>query len=303
MHLSVICLPVSISDGWSWNGSLGRLLLPRAVRHNSSSGETIVDTLAVLRGIYVHESHTRCFPLASCRTTHEHRMQKQVINSGTVIATAGTERNCAVKSSGTPGSCRSVLLVLSDTREYGDTCEHGATCSCDISHWTSTWRRLSGERRNECASCRPPPTPSVVVPAGTRLRVRLTQQLGSKLSEEGQRFDAALSSPVVVKGASVIPAGTSVVGTVVEAHPSGRFKGGASLVVELNSIRLNGRTYPIRTTQYSTRVERQRKTHSRLHWRRRCWRSSDRRNRRRRKGCLNRRSNRRRCGYSRRGDR
>lgn|SRR6185437_10850859 len=97
----------------------------------------------------------------------------------------------------------------------------------------------------------PPPPPSVVVPAGTRLRVRLTQQLGSKLSEDGQRFDAALSSPVVVKGARVIPAGTSVVGTVVEAHPSGRFKGGASLVVELNSIRLNGRTYPIRTTQYS----------------------------------------------------
>jgi hypothetical protein len=54
-----------------------------------------------------------------------------------------------------------------------------------------------------------------------------------------------------VKGARVIPAGTPVVGTVVEAHPSGRFKGGASLVVELNSLRVDGRTYPIRTTQYS----------------------------------------------------
>jgi hypothetical protein len=55
-----------------------------------------------------------------------------------------------------------------------------------------------------------------------------------------------------VKGEKVIPAGTRAVGTVTEAHPSGRFKGGATLAVELNSIRLNGQIYPIRTSQFSS---------------------------------------------------
>jgi hypothetical protein len=84
------------------------------------------------------------------------------------------------------------------------------------------------------------------------LHVRLVQPVGSKISEEGSRFDATLSSSVVVKGEKVIPAGTRAVGTVTEAHPSGRFKGGATLAVELNSIRLNGQIYPIRTSQFSS---------------------------------------------------
>jgi len=78
------------------------------------------------------------------------------------------------------------------------------------------------------------------------------QPLGSKTSQEGQPFDATISTPVVVRGNRVVPAGTRVVGTVTEAHPSGRFKGGASLGVRLTSLRLNGRTYPIRTSVVDT---------------------------------------------------
>lgn len=98
----------------------------------------------------------------------------------------------------------------------------------------------------------PPPPPPIVVPAGTALHVTLVQAIGSKLSQEGSRFDATLSSSVAVKGQKVIPAGTRAVGTVIEAHPSGRFKGGATLVVELNSIHLNSQIYPIRTNQWSS---------------------------------------------------
>ena len=84
------------------------------------------------------------------------------------------------------------------------------------------------------------------------IHVTLVQAIGSKLSEEGTRFDATLSSSVVVKGVKVIPAGTRAVGTVTEAHASGRFKGGATLAAELNSIHLNGQIYPIRTSQWSS---------------------------------------------------
>jgi len=97
----------------------------------------------------------------------------------------------------------------------------------------------------------PPPPPPVVIPAGTTLRVRLVQAVGSKLSNEGQSFDATFSSPVVVKGTTLIPAGTRAIGTVTEAHASGRFKGGATLSLRLNSIHLDGGAYSIHTSTYS----------------------------------------------------
>ena len=98
----------------------------------------------------------------------------------------------------------------------------------------------------------PPPPPPIVVPVGTMLHVRLVQAVGSKTSQPGQRFDATFSSSVVVKGQKAIPAGTPAVGSVTEAHAAGKFKGGATLVVELNSIHLNGQIYPIRTSKVSS---------------------------------------------------
>src|ERR1700734_1138976 len=100
-------------------------------------------------------------------------------------------------------------------------------------------------------SAPPPPPPPVVIPAGTTLRVRLVQPVGSKISDPGQSFDATVSSPIVVKGATLIPAGTRAVGTVTEAHASGRFKGGATLSLRLNSFRLNGSTFAINTATYA----------------------------------------------------
>lgn len=97
----------------------------------------------------------------------------------------------------------------------------------------------------------PLPPPPIVVPAGTSLHVTLVQAVGSKISEEGQPFDATLSSSVVVKGQKAIPAGARAAGTVVQAHASGRFKGGATLIIELNSINVNGKTYTIHTSQIS----------------------------------------------------
>jgi len=102
------------------------------------------------------------------------------------------------------------------------------------------------------AEAPPPPPPPIVVPAGTVLHVRLVQAVGSKISQEGQRFEATLSSSVVVKGKKVIPAGARTLGTVTEAHASGRFKGGATLGLDLNSILVGGTVYPIHTSMVSS---------------------------------------------------
>ena len=80
-----------------------------------------------------------------------------------------------------------------------------------------------GNATGSSATSAPQP---VVVPAGTTLTVRLGQSVGSKISSPGDSFSATLASAVNVDGNTVIPAGASARGTVVDAKPLGRFKGG-----------------------------------------------------------------------------
>jgi hypothetical protein len=100
------------------------------------------------------------------------------------------------------------------------------------------------------AAPEPQPQP-LVVPAGTTLTVRLGESVGSKISSPGQSFSATLASPVTVDGNTVIPAGASARGTVVDAKPLGRFKGGALLELRLNSITVNGTEQRIKTSAVS----------------------------------------------------
>ena len=88
---------------------------------------------------------------------------------------------------------------------------------------------------------------AVSIPAGTALRVRLEQTIGTRLNRPGDRFDATLVEPVVVGGRTLIPAGTAFHGHVMESKKSGRFKGRAVLGVELDSFHMNGRRYSVLT--------------------------------------------------------
>jgi hypothetical protein len=89
---------------------------------------------------------------------------------------------------------------------------------------------------------------TVVVPAGTVLTVRLGQAVGSKISTSGQTFAATLASPVTVGGNTVIPAGASASGIVVDAKPLGKFKGAATLQLKLTSINVNGTDHNVETS-------------------------------------------------------
>jgi hypothetical protein len=98
------------------------------------------------------------------------------------------------------------------------------------------------------SSMKPEAPRRLVVPAGTVLTVRLGQTVGSKISSSGQTFTATLASPVSVDGKTAIPAGASASGTVVDAKPLGRFKGGASLQLRLTSIAVGGSEQSISTS-------------------------------------------------------
>jgi septal ring-binding cell division protein DamX len=91
------------------------------------------------------------------------------------------------------------------------------------------------------------PTP-VVIPAGTVITVRLGQAVGSKISNTGDSFSATLAQPVSVDGKTVIPTGAPATGTVTNAKPLGRFKGGAALALRLDSITVGGVNHSVKST-------------------------------------------------------
>jgi hypothetical protein len=98
----------------------------------------------------------------------------------------------------------------------------------------------------------PPPPPQVVeLPAGTSIRVRLDQELSSKDSQAGQSFSATVADDVVANGTVVIPRDSRADGTVVDAKPLGKFKGGALLSVKLDKVHSNWGTYPVETSAIS----------------------------------------------------
>ena len=95
----------------------------------------------------------------------------------------------------------------------------------------------------------PPPPPRVAdLPAGTRLRVRLDQDLGSKISQPGDTFSATIADDVVVNGQTVIRQGARAEGTVIDAKPLGRIKGGALLEVRLERVQSRWGSYPVSTS-------------------------------------------------------
>jgi hypothetical protein len=95
----------------------------------------------------------------------------------------------------------------------------------------------------------------IVVPAGTRLRVALTDAVSSDKSRAGDSFAGVLAEPVVIDGETVFEKGTRVRGLVVDAKGSGRVKGRASIRLTLTEIVQAGNSLNISTKPYSAVAE------------------------------------------------
>lgn len=89
---------------------------------------------------------------------------------------------------------------------------------------------------------------SVIVPAGTMVPVTLDQALSSATNNAGDGFDATVSAPITVDGATVIPQGSRVRGVIVDAESSGRLHNPGRLELTLTSIEVGGTRYDIDTS-------------------------------------------------------
>lgn len=87
----------------------------------------------------------------------------------------------------------------------------------------------------------------IMIPAGTRISLRLGSPVSSASSRVEDPVQATLRSPIVINGVTVVPAGAAVSGYVTEARRSGRVKGRARVGVRFNTLRVGGTRYMVRT--------------------------------------------------------
>lgn len=74
------------------------------------------------------------------------------------------------------------------------------------------------------------------IPAGTKITVRVGQELNSGKSTTGQTFDATLAQDLVVNGKTIARSGAPVKGKVTSAKSSGRLHAPGQLSLRLTSV-------------------------------------------------------------------
>jgi hypothetical protein len=96
-----------------------------------------------------------------------------------------------------------------------------------------------------------PPQPlKVTIEQGTPISVRLIDSIDSEKNQVGDTFHATLNTPLSAEGSEAIPAGTDISGHVVDVKSAGKFAGQSLVVLELDSISANGKSYNLQTDQF-----------------------------------------------------
>jgi len=96
------------------------------------------------------------------------------------------------------------------------------------------------------ASAQKKKPPKYTVPTDTVIRLRLDEKLSSKNAKVGHPFTSTVVTPVYARGVEVIPAGSTVTGSVTHVERAGRKSQAGSINVTFKSVELpNGAHHPI----------------------------------------------------------
>ena len=98
-----------------------------------------------------------------------------------------------------------------------------------------------------------PPRKSVVIPAGTILRVRTIDAIDVDATKAGARFRASLDDPVLSGGVGVVPRGADIVLVAAKVEQGGKFKGSDLLQLKVLSIKVGNKTHQVVTSLSETK--------------------------------------------------
>jgi hypothetical protein len=82
------------------------------------------------------------------------------------------------------------------------------------------------------------------------MAVRLIDPIDTERSKVGDTFRATVSQPVMVGDEVVIPNDADIEGQIVSATSAGHFTGQSAIALTLTRLRMNGKSYALRTSQY-----------------------------------------------------
>jgi hypothetical protein len=98
------------------------------------------------------------------------------------------------------------------------------------------------------ASAPAPARPSVVIPAGTTIRVRTIDPIDVDAAQAGAKFRGSIDDPIMIGGSVVVPRGADVTLQASKVQQSGKMKGSDLIELKVNRIVINGSPYPVVTT-------------------------------------------------------
>jgi hypothetical protein len=81
---------------------------------------------------------------------------------------------------------------------------------------------------------------ATTIPAGTRVIVETTEALNTRTLRQGDTFTLRLAEPIVAHGKTVVPAGATGVGEVIDTAPAGRIGKPAKLVLAARYLDFGG---------------------------------------------------------------
>jgi hypothetical protein len=100
----------------------------------------------------------------------------------------------------------------------------------------------------KAAAATAPAKPSVVILAGTTIRVRTIDPIDVDSTKAGTKFQCSIDDPITINGNVVVPRGTDATLQVSKVQQSGKMKGSDLVELKLNSIDLNGVHYQLATS-------------------------------------------------------
>jgi hypothetical protein len=96
---------------------------------------------------------------------------------------------------------------------------------------------------------------AITVLENTPLQLRNEMPISSRSTREGAKVSFTVTRDVVVEGVLTIPCGATVYGTVVSAKQAGRLVGASNLTLQLTTLNLDGKSYPLYTVPFKVRGE------------------------------------------------
>ena len=86
-----------------------------------------------------------------------------------------------------------------------------------------------------------------MVPADTKIPIRLEQAISTERNSPGDSFTASLDAPLMVDGKVVAPSHSRVEGQIIQVKESGRVEGRASMTLVLRKLVVDNKEYDLDT--------------------------------------------------------